>query len=105
MGDNHISIGDDMAGTRTGSGSTTTYTFSWTGANLDAIADAAARRIYATTGNTDYDALTIQQKVNILDGYIAQTLTDIAAAYKRDTDMQAAMMAADAYARSNYGLK
>lgn len=93
-----------MAGTRTGAGATTTYTFSWTGANLDAIADAAARRIYATTGKADYDTLNIQQKVNILDGYIAQTLTDIATAHKRDTDMQAAMKAADAFSKQNYGL-
>lgn len=97
-----------MAGTRNGTGTNTTYTFSWTGANLDAIADAAARQIW-TMQNIDqpitgYEALSIQQKVNLLDGYIAKNLTALASAYKRDTDTQAAQAAADTFSKQNYGL-
>ena len=97
-----------MTGSRIGTGATTTYTFSWTGANLDAIADAAARQVW-TSKNIDqpiagYEALSIQQKVDLLDGYIAANLTALASAYKRTLDMQAAQVAADAFSKVNYGL-
>ena len=62
-----------MSGSRTGKGASITYTFSWTGTNLDAIADAAARQIWINTATptgyktiAEYEALSIQQKVNIL---------------------------------------
>lgn len=100
-----------MTGIRTGTGATTTYTFSWTGANLDAIADAAARQIWISTATPtgyktieEYEALSIQQKVNILDGYIALSLTDLATTYKRNTDTQAAQVTADTFSKVNYGL-
>jgi len=100
-----------MTGIRTGTGATTTYTFSWTGANLDAIADAAARQIWTNTATptgyktiAEYEALTIQQKVNILDGHIASTLTELATIYKRNLDTQAAQAAANAFSKVNYGL-
>ena len=97
-----------MAGIRTGTGASTTYTFAWTGANLDAIADAAARQVW-TQKNIDkpiagYEALSIQQKVDLLDGYIAANLTALASTYKRTLDTQAAQVAADAFSKVNYGL-
>lgn len=100
-----------MTGSRTGTGANTTYTFSWTGANLDVIADAAARQIWINTATptgyktiAEYEALSVQQKVNILDGYIALSLTDLATIYKRNTDTQAAQVAADTLSKQNYGL-
>lgn len=94
-----------MAGQRSGAGATTTYTFTWTGANLDAIADAAARRIYATQDGKDYDSLTVQQKVNILDAYIAETLTEHAAAHKHSTEQIAARATAQAFIENNLRMK
>ena len=94
-----------MAGQRSGSGAMTTYTFSWTGANLDAIADAAARRIYAMQDGKDYDSLTVQQKVNILDAYIAEMLTENAAVYTHTTELKAAQVKAQSFIDSNLRLK
>ena len=100
-----------MSGSRTGKGASITYTFSWTGTNLDAIADAAARQIWINTATptgyktiAEYEALSIQQKVNILDGYIASSLTELATIYKRNLDTQAAQVAADTFSKANYGL-
>lgn len=100
-----------MTGSRTGTGASVTYTFSWTGTNLDAIADAAARQIWINTATptgyktiAEYEALSIQQKVDLLDGYIAANLTALASLYKRNTDMQSALIAADAFSKQNYGL-
>jgi len=90
-----------MAGQRSGAGATTTYTFTWTGANLDAIADAAARRIYATQDGKDYDSLTVQQKVNILDAYIAEMLTENAAIYTHAAEIKAAQEKAQAFIDNN----
>jgi hypothetical protein len=94
-----------MAGSRTGTGATTTYTFTWTGANLDAIADAAARRIYAMHDGTDYDSLTVQQRVNILDAYIAEMLTEQAAVYTHTTELKAAQVKAQAFIENNLRMK
>lgn len=100
-----------MTGSRTGTGATTTYTFSWAGANLDAIADAAARQVWINTATptgyktiAEYETLTIQQKVNILDSHIAETLTELATIYRRNFDTQAAQVAADTFSKVNYGL-
>ncbi len=100
-----------MSGSRTGTGASITYTFSWTGTNLDAIADAAARQIWINTATptgyktiAEYEALSIQQKVNILDGYIASSLTELATIYKRNLHTQAAQVAADTFSKANYGL-
>ena len=94
-----------MTGSRTGTGATTTYTFVWTGPNLDAIADAAARRIYAMQDGKDYDSLTVQQKVNILDAYIAEMLTEHAAAHKHSTEQIAARATAQAFIENNLRMK
>lgn len=99
-----------MAGTRTVNGGNVTYTFSYTGptARNDEIASGAARALWISQ-NPDadpagFDALTVQQKVNILDNYIAKHFTALATNNKRDTDVQAAADAAEAYAAANYGL-
>ena len=95
-----------MAGSRTGTGATTTYTFTWTGSNLDAIADAAARRIYAMRNElVSYDTLTLQQKINILDDYIAEMLTENAAIYTHSAEIKAAQAKAQAFIDSNLRMK
>ena len=97
-----------MAGTRTANGANITYRFEWTGTNLDTIADAAARQVWAQNNPdrpiAEYDALTIPQRVAILDTFIANHLVSLASHWKRTTDMEAARVAAETYARSNYGL-
>ena len=103
-----------MAGTRTVSGSNVTYDFKWVGptARLDAIGDGAAHWLwdhgYGDHGTAEvpvaYASLTVTQKLAILDAHLAQVLTDAATAYKSQSDQDAARIAADAYATSNYGL-
>lgn len=99
-----------MAGQRTAGGGNATYTFTYTGlaARIDEIANGAARAIWMSQ-NVDadpaiYDALPIQQKINILDVSISRRLTALATNNKRDMDVLAAKLAAEAYADENFGL-
>jgi len=103
-----------MAGTRTTTGTNTTYRFQWTAATarIDAIADGAARWFWrhgAGNHGTDdapitYDSLSITEKVAILDAHIAQVMTDAATAEKSVADQESARLAADQYSKDNYRL-
>lgn len=99
-----------MAGQRTSSSGNATYTFTYTAniARIDEIANGAARSIWIANNpnlpTTDYDSLSVQQKINILDLYISSHFTALATNNKLDTDVLAAEIAAQAYANTNYGL-
>lgn len=99
-----------MAGTRTTLNGVTTYTFTYSAptAKIDEIAGGAARALWISHNpdkpTSEFDALTVQQKINILDLDTSRRFTALATNNKRDTDAQAAIEAAEAYALANYGL-
>ncbi len=99
-----------MAGTRTTASGNATYTFAWTKttAIIDEIADNAAHKIWRNSHPDELDAnyttLTVQQKINIIDVFLAKQITALAGNYKKDVDVAATISTDDTYINANYGL-
>ena len=92
-----------MAGTFVVNGSNTTIKFEYTAPTMkiQAIILAASRHFYDldsvdSVPNTPFDNLTNQQKLNLIDKYVAQIVIKAAKQQKIDEAMVAAEASADA---------
>lgn len=99
-----------MSATFTVSAGNTTITFTYTGpsAKAQAVALGAARNLFFQTlpphTQAEWDALTNQQKLDVLDAYVKAQLVNLAKADTIQTAVTAAQATAKADADANLNL-